>query len=312
MAEKSEEYILGIEISEQALRVVQRHLPSNVIDLAHIEPFPLPQALSGKGLAMLLRRVARIYRPLLRARIAAVSLPYSTTFIRALELDSGGDLKEQIEWEIEQAIVGKSGNYAFDWTSPPAGGIGGRTLVVAAEEERIRWMEDSCRKVKIVPVVCDADVLALINIFAFTYPGGLAEGAALIYLTGAQALICLTVDGNYVDSERIDGIKVDSEDAILQSVKLIEDEVAVLSALSGATGTQGPLEVKRCFLCGDAAADARVRDPLLAAFKTPVEILNPFRSMFIAEEIKSQVLMAAPALAVVAGLTLRTPEEGAP
>jgi len=355
MADKSEEYILGIEISEHSLRVVQRHIPSNVIDLVHIEPLSLPNILSGDGLTVLLRQVVRIYRKLLRTRVAAISLPYSMTFIRVMQLDSdSGDLKEQIEWEIEQQTVGRGGRQVFDWiplnapksgkpdtetqlaaltadvaglddltseggtgkeksdVRPGPGGAGPRYLVVAADEERIKWMEDSCRKVRILPVICDVDVLALVNIFALNYPEDLSEGAALVYLTGTQALVCLTRDGSYAESDRVEAIKFDSPEAVRQSVKRIEEKVAELAAHAVSPGKPGPFTVKRCFLCGDAAADTRVRDPLLAAFTLPAETLNPFRSVLVAQEIKSQVLMVAPALAVVTGLTLRIPGEGRP
>jgi Tfp pilus assembly PilM family ATPase len=187
---------------------------------------------------------------------------------------------------------------------------GARYLVVAVEEERIRWIEDSFRKARLEPVICDVDVLAMINIFTQNYPEDAAEAAALVYLTGSQALVCLARKGNYVESDRVEPMRFDSTDTVRQSIKRIEDKVAELAAHT-APGHPGA-EVKRCFLCGDAVADVRVRDQLLGAFTLPAEILNPFRSVLVAQEIKSQVLMVSPALAVVTGLTLRAPEGGRP
>jgi Tfp pilus assembly PilM family ATPase len=354
MANKSLDYILGIEIAEQSLRLVQRHIPSNTIDLVHIEPISLSEIALRDRLAALLKHVVKVYRKLLRTRYAVISLPYSMTFIRTLILEKGaGELREQIEWEIEQGMVGKSGKYVFDWIElqpgrpkskaetgsnagmgaeeadqekeledevtseggtskkktpapahPPVSADHGTPyLVVAVEEEHLRWMEDSLKKVRIIPTICDVDVLALINAFTLNYPEEKAQNEALVYLTGSQALMALAWDGRYIDSASVSPIKLDTPDDLRQSIQRIETGLREL-------GAANRTEIKHCFICGDAAADARFRDSLLAAFTLPVEVLNPFRNVSVAQEIKGQVLAVSPALAVVTGLTLRTPEEG--
>ena len=225
MADKSEEYILGIEIAEGSLRMVQRHLPTNTIDLVHIDPLS-SDILTGDQLVQHLKQVIRIYRKLLKARYVVISLPYTMAIIRMLMLDGdSGDLKEQIEWEIEQEAVGKTSKYLFDWIDmasseesaattnekaedvsleieesdlekelaeemkvegedspgakeksaikPPAAApikSSNRYLVVAVEEDRIKWVEDSIKKLKLIPIVCDVDALALINAFSHNYP----------------------------------------------------------------------------------------------------------------------------------------------
>lgn len=177
-----------------------------------------------------------------------------------------------------------------------------RFLVAAADEPRIKFLETAFKKAKLPLSVVDVDLFALINVFNHNYPEDQSDLAAIADIRADSATVLLTRQGHYLDHEYVRALDFSRSESLAPSIEKIE---AV--ALGQAQSVRGNL--KKIMICGEVLADPQLRETLVAAFKESVEVLDPLKKIGVAREIAKQINLISPALAVAAGLTLRTEGE---
>lgn len=330
MAEPIMESILGIEISENAVKLIQRSLVTQTIDVVHSEPLSPDLSAKPAYLAEVFRKILKQYRRQLKTKNAVVSIPSYMSFVSIVPIDpEDSDIDSQVEWEIEQQSVGKPGNSLnFDYTEltdyqpvsigegPNAGDSDAENigavqekashkyyLAAGASRERIEAITNALKKAKVRPLIMDVDILALANVFEFSYPEDQLEFIGIIHVSADKVSAILVRNGTYVDSF----IRVVLNQGDIAGLKKLGQSIQ-REFENRASKSIGGGVVKKIMLAGENVLNAGYREALSSGFSKPVEVLDPFRRITIQAKIEKNVSQLGPAFAVVVGLTLRTPD----
>jgi Tfp pilus assembly PilM family ATPase len=134
---------------------------------------------------------------------AVVSLPADYAVVKKVMLDrSEADVREAVEWELSQQIMGSMDDYVFDFE--PTGNDGSDVkwcIAVAYKNAGVQKMAALLKASKLTPVTIDLDMFALINVFEANYPDLVSSPAIIIHGRDESTNIIATRAGTFVDCE---------------------------------------------------------------------------------------------------------------
>ncbi|OGS36865.1 MAG: hypothetical protein A2293_08300 [Elusimicrobia bacterium RIFOXYB2_FULL_49_7] len=338
MSKPIETHILALELSAKSLKLLQRDMAKNHIDLAHAEPIEIELLENEAALTKTLKKMVKNYKGSLKTRNVVLSIPAEFAFIRTFQLVSEeNDVEGQIQWEIEQQGLAGEQKLHIDWYPLPADAAGevsgvvqagaeenleeittesdppseergsvpsARYLVVASETKRLTPILSALKKNKLNVRLCDVDVFALANVFLYSHPEAATGSFMLVDCSGERALLCLLDSGRYIDSEIVSGLSFRSAEHALRSARRINERITVMLTHH----KREPLPLR---LCGEhLSGQGEATKVLLETLGPDTDKINPFAVIGVASDLQKQLNVLAPAFAVATGLTLRFPEEG--
>jgi Tfp pilus assembly PilM family ATPase len=298
--------ITGISIGPRAIACAQCD-PANAL-ISNISIQPIEQVTGdfwGSVSSALKELVGNPEAKLVGERIvSALSGEYA--IIKKIILD--GDEKnidQAIEWEFAQHCIDSPADYTYDIQPLNGGGVqpGQRYMVVGYRRESIEQIKRILTTNKLIPVVIDLDVFALINLFELNNKDRLATPAFIIYTEEEKTKIILTSKGEFVDLESIDhAAEIMDADEFVRTIRHGIDTILLSNPLIG--------DLQKCnvFLTGSAFSDDVFSRQILDGFAGS-EILYPFRNISCSAGMKEDDLRHySPQLAVAVGLALRENE----
>lgn len=333
MAGKKEQFILGLEVSERGIKLVQRNQTKNEIDLVHADAVLTGSLVDLNGHQKPLKDAVKFCRKTIQSRKTVFSLPSQAVLLRQMQLDPAlGSLEPQIQWEMEQQTIGRGDAQALDWTQIDGIQTAGETeskqedelpkeegeeedavapepysplryLVAATDRQFLASFTTVLKKAGLDPAIAEVDSCALFNLFLVGYPEEQAGLSLLVDITPERVVLVLARDGRFLDSECILGLNWGKGEPASDSTKKLRTKLLNLLEFQGV-----PESEVRLFLSGEIAADPKVRDIVTAEIGLPNEIMDPFRAVPASEKIGTQASLIGAALAVAIGLTLRGDE----
>jgi Tfp pilus assembly PilM family ATPase len=289
--------------------MMQREIATGIVDIIHIEPVDKDRFESDNYFYDVVKKIVKAYKSGLKTRNVVLSVPSYMAVTRILEADAAAeDLDAQIGWEFEQQAVGKGAGRYLDWMK--LGTLPSNNenyLATSIEMQRLDFITAALRKARLNPVICDLDIFALSNIFEYNYPEE-AKGnfIVLVDICRGNASLCMIRQGKYLDSDFIPAGNLNDPDAIASLAQRIEYSIYEMVRQAGVDQAS---QVNKLVMSGENMVKPEFAEAFNTASKLKIEIMEPLKNMVVVGDIAEQVEPIAPALAVVAGLTLRTPEE---
>jgi len=249
------------------------------------------------------------------------------------------ELSESIRWEAEQYVPFDINDVYLDYVVLDPGAVGETmgVLLVAAKKEKVDDFKNVVTQAGRTPSLVDVDAFALQNCYEVNYgpdPGRVVAlvnvGASVMnvnILAQGQPVFWrdITFGGNqFTDAlqkayslnfeqaeslkrgEPVAGQTAQTIQPVLTGVA--EDAAAELQkTLDFFQATSGADRVDSIMISGGGAKAAHLEDVLKDKFGLPVEVLNPFRSIFTDDCAVDAAWLseASPALAIAVGLGLR-------
>ncbi len=249
------------------------------------------------------------------------------------------ELSESIRWEAEQYVPFDINDVYLDYVVLDPGAVGETmsVLLVAAKREKVDDFKNVVTQAGRVPSLVDVDVFALQNCFEVNYgldPGRVVAlvniGASVMnvnVLAQGQTVFWrdITFGGNqFTDAlqkayslnfEQAEALKKgepvagQTAQSILPVLTGVSEDVAaeLQKTIDFFQATSGADRVDSIMLSGGSAKVIHLDDVLKDKFGLPVEMLNPFRSIFTDDRVVDAAWLSenAPSLAVAVGLGVR-------
>ncbi|MBN2037199.1 MAG: pilus assembly protein PilM [Chitinispirillaceae bacterium] len=233
------------------------------------------------------------------------SIPADYAVVKICAVDANEEsVREVIEWELSQQIVGSIDDFVFDFQELPDGGASAekRYLVAAYRREYVDRLAGMVRRVKLEPRVIDLDIFGLVNAFEANYPEKRGELALLAHCENLMTKLVLTARGTLLDYHCFEHAAGFMDPAGYAS--MLENEISRFLSTSheASQGTVGGT-----YITGSFMKLAENRSAILGNMNS-VEMLNPFRKIKCQLEgiEEKQMLEYSTQLAVSIGLVLRS------
>jgi Tfp pilus assembly PilM family ATPase len=137
---------------------------------------------------------------------AVISAPADLAVVKKLDLDKNETgVRETIEWELSQQIIGTMDDYVYDFE--PCDDDGDdvkRYIAVSYKSSIIQKYTGLCRASGLIPMIVDLDMFALINVFEANYPDMASAPAFILHGRKESTAVILTQGGTFVDFEIIE------------------------------------------------------------------------------------------------------------
>jgi Tfp pilus assembly PilM family ATPase len=232
------------------------------------------------------------------------SIPADYAVVKICALDADEDsIREVVEWELSQQIVGSIDDYTFDFQELPGSGASAekRYLVAAYRREYVDRLVGMIRRIKLEPRIIDLDIFGLVNAFEANYPEKRNVPAVLAHCENLMTKLVLTAQGTLLDYhcfEHAAGFMDPAGYAAMLEKELGRFIATSRQAPRGAGGGT--------YITGSFMKLAENRSAILGNIDG-VEMLNPFRKIKCQLEgiEEKQMLEYSTQLAVSVGLLLR-------
>lgn len=235
-----------------------------------------------------------------------LSLPGEYAIIKKVFVENDEtDIKEVIEWELGQQIIGTLEDmYVYDY-EPLKHEVDEETtpyLVVGYKETAIQQTNKLLRSKKLNPVIIDLDIFALINVFEANYGEKVLEPAVIIFADTKKTKLILTTKGSFIDVEVFEHA---NEDQTFEeyNIVLIEN---LKKFLSYNTDIVGSGEIQS-YMTGASFMQQEMVD-IVTGSLSGSEILNPFKEISCSGVDNEKLKKFLPMLSVSVGLALRNIE----
>jgi type IV pilus assembly protein PilM len=255
---------------------------------------------------------------------------------------SEAELEEQIPFEAEQHIPFDRNDVELDWQvlsgKDPQGQM--ELLLVAAKKEVVRDYTAVAREAQLNPAVVDISAFALQNAWEVAYPQveAPAAGQATVLINVGASISHINIlaagttsftrdvntGGNTftddlkrqlgVTQEEADQVKVradeNPDEAVSRVMRLTAEQIAgeFSKSLDFFLASHRDMALGKIYLAGGSARIAALHRAIEARAHTPVELMDPFRRMDVAESAVDPMFLhehrAQAAIAV--GLALRS------
>jgi type IV pilus assembly protein PilM len=249
------------------------------------------------------------------------------------------ELSESIRWEAEQYVPFDINDVYLDYVVLDPGAIGETmgVLLVAAKKEKVDDFKNVVTQAGRVPSLVDVDAFALQNCYEVNYGADPGRVVALVNIGASVMNVNILAQGQTVfwrditfggnqftdalqkayslnfeqaealkKGEPIAGQTAQSIQPVLTGVS--EDVAAELQkTLDFFQATSGSERVDSIVISGGGSKASHLDEVLKEKFGMPVEILNPFRSIFTDDRAVDAAWLSehSPALAVAVGLGVR-------
>ena len=271
----------------------------------------------------------------------AVSVAGHSVIVKKIQLPTmpEEELSESIRWEAEQYVPFDINDVYLDYVvlDPGAPGETMGVLLVAAKKEKVDDYKNVVTQAGRTPGLVDVDVFALQNCYEVNYGLDPTRVVALLnigasvmnvnILASGQTVFWrdITFGGNqFTDAlqkayslnfeqaeslkkgEPVAGQTAQSIQPVLTGVS--EDAAAELQkTLDFFQATSGADRVDSIVVSGGGSKAAHFEDVLKDKFGLPVEVMNPFRSIFTDDRAVDAAWLseASPSLAIAVGLGVR-------
>ncbi len=216
--------------------------------------------------------------------------------------DDETDISSAIEWELSQQIVGSIDEYKYDYQS-----IAGATeknsrnfLTVGYRDTAIARMSKLLRKKKLIPLIIDLDIFALINVFEMNYSDRLSLPTLIVFSEITKTKLILTCNGDFLDLEVLE--HADGEQSTDDFIKDLNESIKKLIACNPELLKSGELQA---YLTGSNFYKSDIADVVMENINNS-EMLFPFRKVVCSAGMGEKELKEfAPQLCVSVGLALR-------
>jgi type IV pilus assembly protein PilM len=277
---------------------------------------------------------------------AALALSGHSVIVKKVQMVrmSEEELGNAMPYEAEQHIPFDVYDVNTDFQildTPEAGeGRGGQmeVLLAAAKKGRVEELSLVAKGANLNPVVVDVDMLALINAFELNYPDDIGKHVVSLVHLGASIMTVLvvkdslsvfqrdiTLGGNQFTTGLQKALSISREDAeamklggrpwhqaqtdVLTALRTVTEEVVteIQRSFEFYLASAGDEPIEKVYLSGGCSRLKGLSHVLASRLKLPVEPLNPFRRIDIAEKLFDVAYIhdIGPMAAVAAGLALR-------
>lgn len=280
-----------------------------------------------------------------KAKLAATSVSGASVIIKHINIPitKPTELEDQVYWEAEQYIPFPMAEISLDFEVVREDNGDGKMdiLLVAAKKDFIEKRLSTIRDAGLQPEVLDVDVFAIANVFWLNYdvpPDSsvvlVDVGASLTKINIVDARSSLftrdvAVGGKNLTQEIQNKVGVGFSDAEAMKVDAaasgqIPDEVAevfatvteniaveVRRSLDFYAASPTQLPIASIYICGGSSRIPNLLSILQEMLGLPVDYLNPFNRVEVADGAFSEELMAAISASAVVpmGLAIRGQEE---
>lgn len=249
------------------------------------------------------------------------------------------ELSESIRWEAEQYVPFDINDVYLDYVVLDPGAVGETmgVLLVAAKKEKVDDFKNVVTQAGRTPALVDVDAFALQNCYEVNYGADPGRVVALVNVGASVMNVNILAQGQTVfwrditfggnqftdalqkayslNFEQAESLKR-GEPVAGQTAQTIqpvltgvaEDAAAELQkTLDFFQATSGAERVDSIMISGGGAKAAHLEDVLKDKFGLPVEVLNPFRSIFTDDRAVDAAWLseASPSLAIAVGLGVR-------
>lgn len=341
--------LVGLDIGSSSIKAVQvietkggyklekcgvRHLASEmIVDGTIMDAGSVVEAIRGL-----------ITEEKIKVKDVALSLSGHSIIIKKIKLPvmTEDELEESIKWEAEQYIPFDINDVNIDFhilgaVESPEGQSQMEVLLVAAKKDKLTEYTSVVTEVGLNPVVVDADLFALENMYGINYEGREGEVVALVNI-GASVMNInvlkngtssftrdISIGGNrytetiqkdlnmsYDDADRSKkGEEVEGVDPEMLTNVINRVNSEITSEISRSFDffrtTSAHEEIEKIILSGGSAKIASLPGYLQENVGIAVEIADPFRKIEIDKKVFDQeyIKEIAPLVAVGLGLAIR-------
>jgi Tfp pilus assembly PilM family ATPase len=197
--------VFGIEIKKEHIGIAQYSPAENTVVNAHLVLAPLDEADSADaGLSALKPGIRKLIAKMqAEGQDAVVSLASDCAVVKKVMLDRNeSNVREAVEWELSQQVIGSMDDYVFDFQPLPDDGADVKWFLAAAyKNELVQKIVSLLKASRLTPIAVDLDMFALINVFEANYPDLAASPAIIIHGRDDSTNIIATQNGTFVDCE---------------------------------------------------------------------------------------------------------------
>jgi len=298
--------ISGFDIQKEYFTIAQYNPQDFAVGLVAIQPVSLERPLRDwEIITDELKALKKTFTFSNRDIVSSVASEHAIVMNIGVEKDEE-DIRDALEWELSQQIVGSVDEYAFDYfeTNSKDQDDIRQYLVAAYRVDVVEDMVNALKSVKLNPVVVDIDVFALINVFVVNYRDVIDKPAILIHGESDRTKLVLTMNGMYVDFETYDSAN-ESFDAS-SYIGQIETVAQKLLARNRTQTGPASLGSVSAYLCGSLFSRSEYLDTFLGRQSIQAELLDPFKKVGCHIGVEDEQLKNyAPRLAIAVGLALR-------
>lgn len=330
---KIEEYLLGIHINKELLKIIQIDKNKAEVSLIHIEDLAGEELTSKR-----LKKVLKSIKHSLKTKVCSIGFSSENSFLKWINIDGNPkDMRSIVNWEVEQQHNIESQNFTIDiidenilpeaisQTSNMVEEVNNdedtaiAIKVVEKEEEtnskqifvagldsnELQNTINVIKKAGLKPIIADIDALAIINILQYNSE---SEGKHRIIIDCNKSAISIIVENNgkYIDSDQILLPEFSTDKKIKKTASRIENSIVeLLESLE----IESLDSIDEIYFCGDIVANLEMLNLLKTHLNFDSVILNPFDALTLETELRNNIIKLAPSLVTATGLALRILDE---
>jgi Tfp pilus assembly PilM family ATPase len=228
-------------------------------------------------------------------------MPSEYAAIKLVRLDPDEELvADTVEWELGQHIGGALDEYVLDFEEIGGGSASEvrSAIAVAYRKELVARASGLVRDVKMMPLVVDLDIFALINVFEANYAERTSADSLIVFSEPEKTKLVMTRGGGYRNYHCFEH----SSGAVDPSgfASLLSSEIDRFASASDVKGRRPDVYITGSYFQQEITCDAFFEKV------NGAELLDPFRTVKCQVKIDAQQLRKySTQLAVAAGLALR-------
>jgi len=301
------DYVSGIEISREHISIAQYSPSERTVVNASLVLRPFDdEETSADNILSLKTKLKKLLSDMnAGGQDAYISLPSNLAIVKKLTIDKSDDnVRQAIEWELSQQIIGSMDEYVFDYEALAGSSDGlAQYIAVAYKNKTLQEYVALVKSARQRPCVVDIDSFALVNVFEANYPEATSSPAVIVHGSDDSTNVILTQNRTFIDCESVDHRAYKSSGASYAA--FIRDLIAqnFVSLGDAAVSCQ-------VFVTGALFSHLDFTETVLSGLGQ-AQVLDPFAKISSSFKIPEKDMQKCiPHLAVCVGLALRA-EAGA-
>ncbi len=197
----------GIDIKKDHISIAQYSPSSQSILNVAISPIDESQS-SASDQSYIKQSLKKLISKMqAEGQDAVAALPLDFAIVKKLMVDKkNADLRDTIEWELSQQIIGSIDDYAFDFEPcrPTSDTEVDWYIAAAYKNSGVQKMAALLKAGKLNPLAVDLDIFALVNVFEANYGDFVSAPAIIVHGKDHATSIIVTQNGSFLDFDIID------------------------------------------------------------------------------------------------------------